>query len=233
MADSRKRRLPAFPDPRRAGPEGLLAVGGDLSPERLLLAYSMGIFPWYSEGEPILWWSPDPRLVLEPRSFHASRSLRRALRRQRYETRADTVFAEVIDRCARKARPGQDGTWITPEMRKAYVDLHRLGFAHSVESFEGGSLAGGLYGISLGSAFFGESMFSESANASKAALACLAANLAAWDFDFIDCQVPTRHLVGLGAREVPRSEFLSRLEAALAKTTRPGPWRLDPGLGVR
>ena len=155
------------------------------------------------------------------------------MRRQRYETRADTVFTEVIERCARKERAGQDGTWITPEMKKAYVDLHRLGFAHSVESFEGGSLAGGLYGISLGGAYFGDSMFSDSPDASKAALACLAGNLAAWDFDFVDCQVPTRHLVGLGAREIPRSEFLSRLEAALAKPTRPGPWRLDTGLGVR
>src|SRR5437867_6799237 len=146
--------MPDFPDPRQAAPEGLLAVGGDLSPERLLLAYSMGIFPWYSEGEPILWWSPDPRLVLEPRNFHASRSLLKTLRRRRYEIRADTAFAEVIERCAQKERQGQNGTWITREMMQVYIEMHRLGFAHSVESFEGGTLAGGLYGINLGGVFF-------------------------------------------------------------------------------
>jgi leucyl/phenylalanyl-tRNA--protein transferase len=205
-------------------------VGGDLSTERLLLAYSMGIFPWYSEGEPILWWSPDPRLILEPRSFHTSRSLRKTLHGRRYEMRADTAFDEVIERCARKERSGQPGTWITPEMREAYVRLHRLGFAHSVESLEGGRLAGGLYGVSLGGAFFGESMFSDRTDASKAALVCLARNLAAWDFDFIDCQVHTPHLVSLGAHEIPRLEFLSRLETALAKPTRPSPWKLDPAL---
>ncbi|MGH9392416.1 MAG: leucyl/phenylalanyl-tRNA--protein transferase [Vicinamibacteria bacterium] len=224
----RSPRVASFPDPSLAGPEGLLAAGGDLSPESLLTAYSLGIFPWYSEGETILWWSPDPRLVLELDRFHVSRSLQKSIRRKRYEVRADTAFAEVIERCARKERPGQGGTWITPEMKEAYIEMHRLGFAHSVESLEQGRLVGGLYGMSLGGVFYGESMFTDRPDASKVAFACLIGNLAAWGFDFIDCQVRTEHLLRWGAREIPRSEFLRRLSLSMTKPTRAGPWNLDP-----
>ena len=157
---------PVFPDPARAEPDGLLAVGGDLSPERLLTAYAEGIFPWYSDPNPILWWSPDPRLVLEPAHLHVPRSLRKLLRGGRFRVTADRAFAQVIGRCAARERPGQDGTWITDEMRAAYVRLHELGFAHSFEAWEGERLAGGLYGVSLGGAFFGESMFAGRPDAS-------------------------------------------------------------------
>jgi leucyl/phenylalanyl-tRNA--protein transferase len=219
-------REPVFPDPARAEPDGLLAVGGDLSPERLLLAYSSGIFPWYGDDSPILWWSPDPRLVLEPARLHVSRSLERTIRRGRYRVTADEAFAEVIERCASRVRPEQHGTWITPEMRDAYIRLHDLGFAHSFEAWEGTELAGGLYGVSLGTAFFGESMFADRADASKVAFVRSVAWLAERSVDLIDCQVRTEHLVRLGAHEISRAAFLRRLSRALGAPTRRGRWSI-------
>jgi leucyl/phenylalanyl-tRNA--protein transferase len=217
-------REPVFPEPGEAEPDGLLAVGGDLSPERLLQAYAAGIFPWYSQGSPILWWSPDPRLVLDPASLHVPRSLERTLRRGRYEVRSDTAFEQVIRRCAGKARPGQDGTWITHAMVLAYERLHRLGFAHSFEAWEGEALVGGLYGVSLGSAFFGESMFADRPDASKTAFVAGVRWLAGGGVDLVDCQVRTEHLVRFGAAEVPRRAFLERLAASLGRPTCRGPW---------
>ena len=217
-------REPVFPDPERAEPDGLLAVGGDLSPRRLLAAYERGIFPWFSEKGPILWWSPDPRLVLRPEWLHLPRSLARTLRRGRYAVRADTAFAEVIAGCAAARRPGQRGTWITPEMIAAYERLHRMGFAHSFEAWEGKGLAGGLYGVSLGGAFFGESMFSERPDASKAAFAASVPWLADRGVALVDCQVRTEHLVRFGAREIPRADFLAELRRALRRPTLQGKW---------
>jgi leucyl/phenylalanyl-tRNA---protein transferase len=216
-----------FPEPRQAEPDGLLAVGGDLSPERLLQAYSAGIFPWYSEGTPILWWSPDPRLVLEPGWLHVPRSLARTIRRGRYSVRADTAFSRVIRRCADQARPGQDGTWITDEMVFAYERLHRLGFAHSFEAWEGDQLAGGLYGVSLGAAFFGESMYADHADASKVAFVRAVQWLAGWGVGLVDCQVRTEHLARFGAREIAREDFLARLAHALERPTLLGRWDLE------
>ena len=216
----------AFPDPERADPSGLLAVGGDLSPERLLAAYSLGIFPWYEEGLPILWHAPDPRFVLPLGRLRTSRSLRKSMRR--YETTFDEAFPEVIEACARVPRRGQEGTWITEEMKTAYVRLHQLGFAHSVETWHGGRLVGGLYGVSLGGAFFGESMFHLGRDASKVALARLVERLRAWDFDFVDCQVRTAHLESLGAVAWPRAKFQRALEGTLEKPTRRGRWRFKP-----
>ncbi len=219
-------REPVFPDPERAEPDGLLAVGGDLSPRRLLAAYERGIFPWFSEKGPILWWSPDPRLVLRPEWLHLPRSLARTLRRGRYAVRADTAFAEVIAGCAAARRPGQRGTWITPEMIAAYERLHRMGFAHSFEAWEGEGLAGGLYGVSLGGAFFGESMFSERPDASKAAFAASVPWLADRGVALVDCQVRTEHLVRFGAREIPRAAFLAELRRALQRPTLRGRWEM-------
>lgn len=231
MAIYRLGREVAFPDPALAEPDGLLAVGGDLSPERLLAAYAEGIFPWFDERSPILWWSPDPRLVLEPERLHVSRSLRRTIRRGVYRVTADGAFDEVIRRCAGSPRPGQRGTWITREMVSAYVRLHRLGFAHSFEAWEGEELAGGLYGVSLGGAFFGESMFADRTDASKVAFVRAVEWLAARGIRLVDCQVRTEHLVSLGAREIRRSEFLVRLAAALDAPTALGRWELEPAEG--
>jgi leucyl/phenylalanyl-tRNA---protein transferase len=223
-------REPVFPDPSLAEPDGLLAVGGDLSPDRLLAAYASGIFPWFGEESPILWWSPDPRFVLFPRELHVSRSLERTLRRGRYGFRADTAFDQVIRRCASKDRPGQDGTWITSGMVEAYERLHRMGFAHSFEAWSGKELAGGLYGVSLGSAFFGESMFADRPDASKAAFATAVRWLAARGVELVDCQVRTGHLETLGARAIPRRRFLERLGEALRRPTLTGRWSLqEPG----
>jgi leucyl/phenylalanyl-tRNA--protein transferase len=219
-------RDPVFPEPEQAEADGLLAVGGDLSPDRLLAAYACGIFPWYDDESPILWWSPDPRLVLEPAWLHVPGSLRRTLRRGRFRVTADTAFPTVIARCAERPRPGQRGTWITAEMRAAYVRLHELGFAHSFEAWEGDALAGGLYGVSLGSAFFGESMYSDRPDASKVAFAESVAWLAAKGVELIDCQVRTDHLVRFGAREIPRREFLARLRGALRRPTLRGRWTM-------
>jgi len=208
-------------------PNGLLAAGGDLSPGRLLAAYRRGIFPWFSAGEPILWWSPDPRMVLIPAELKVSRSLARSLRNADYEVRLDSAFAEVIDACAQAPRPGQHGTWITAAMRQAYRELHRLGHAHSVETWVNGRLAGGLYGISIGRAFFGESMFSRVRDASKIALAHLCRHLKSLDFGIIDCQMETAHLASLGARPIPRRDFLAALDALAGNNPPPAPWPAD------
>jgi leucyl/phenylalanyl-tRNA--protein transferase len=222
-------RLPrqaVFPDPALAEPDGLLAVGGDLSPERLVAAYAAGIFPWFDAESPILWWSPDPRMVLLPAELHVPRSLRRTLRAGRFEVRLDTAFGRVIRRCAEVPRPGQRGTWITRDMVRAYERLHALGLAHSAEAWAGGELAGGLYGVSLGGAFFGESMFADRPDASKAAFVTLVEWLGGRGLELVDAQVDTEHLRRFGAREVPRAEFLARLARALRKPTRRGRWEL-------
>lgn len=218
----------AFPDPSESEPDGLLAVGGDLSPERLLLAYAEGIFPWYAEGLPILWHSPDPRMVLRPRALHVPRSLRKIQRRAPFEIHLDRAFDEVIERCARVRRPEGEGTWITEDMRRAYVRLHELGFAHSAEAWREGRLVGGLYGVSLGGAFFGESMFADVSDASKLAFVTLVRQLERWDFDLVDCQVRTEHLARFGAEEWVRERFLAALARSLGRPTRRGRWRLEP-----
>lgn len=213
----------SFPPVDLATEEGILAVGGDLSPERLLAAYSLGIFPWYNEGEPILWWSPDPRFVLFPEEVYISKTMRQVLRRGIFRIHCDRSFDEVVERCQGPRRK-QRGTWITPEMRAAYRDLHELGYAHSVEAWCEGRLAGGLYGVSLGGCFFGESMFAEESNASKAALIALALRLREIGFLFIDSQVYTAHLESLGAREIRRGEYLDLLRRGLELPTLRGTW---------
>lgn len=216
----------AFPPVERAlkEPDGLVAAGGDLSAARLLAAYRRGIFPWYSRGQPILWWSPDPRAVLIPRDFNLSRSLAKTLRKNQFEVRFDTCFAEVIRACGdRKLRP--EGTWISPEMRRAYTQLHDLGFAHSVEVFARDELVGGLYGVALGGVFFGESMFSRVTDASKVALKSLCDRLIQRNFALIDCQMVTPHLLSLGAKAIPRNEFVAILAAHAQSTESAPPWR--------
>lgn len=197
-----------FPAPEQAldDPNGLLAAGGDLSPARLLSAYRQGIFPWYEEGQPILWWSPHPRIVLIPEQIHVSRSLRKVMRRGDMQVTADRCFDRVLHACA-GPRGDSTGTWITPEMAEAYSTLHKLGYAHSIETWRDGELVGGLYGVAIGRAFFGESMFSLASNASKLALVYLAGQLAEWDYGVIDCQVETGHLCSMGATSVPRAVF--------------------------
>lgn len=195
-------------------PNGLLCAGGDLSPARIVDAYRHGIFPWFSEGDPILWWSPDPRMVLFPDELRVSRSLRRTVARGAYETRFDTAFREVIEACA-APRDSQSGTWIVPEMVEAYVRLHKLGIAHSVESWREGELAGGLYGMALGKVFFGESMFTRAPDASKVALVKLVERLRAGGFRVIDCQQATPHLASLGAREIPRNAFAQLVQESI------------------
>lgn len=215
-------RLPqqlVFPDPELAEPEGLLAVGGDLSPPRLLLAYTMGIFPWFNEGDPILWWSPDPRCILEPGGLKVSRSLGRVLRRGEFTITFDRAFNQVVDNCGGLRRQSGEGTWITAGMASAYGRLHELGYAHSVEAWKDGSLAGGLYGVAIGRCFFGESMFFRAANASKAAFAILVRRLEALDYTLIDCQLHSDHLESLGAVLAPRREFLQKLLAAGVEQT--------------
>ena len=213
-----------FPDPEHATPEGIVAVGGNLEPETLLEAYARGIFPWYSEGSPILWWSPDPRMVLFPGELKISHSLKQSLHPGKYTIRFDTDFSGVIRQCATVPRKGEAGTWITPEMEKAYIRLHKLGFAHSVEIYSEDHLVGGLYGISLGGAFFGESMFHLMTDASKVALFHLTQWCIRHAFDFIDAQTPTDHLSSLGAREIRRKDFLVMLKRALEKPTIRGKW---------
>lgn len=205
-------------------PDGLLAVGGDLSPVRLLNAYRSGVFPWYSAGQPILWWTPDPRMVFRTDRVVLSSRLRRTLRRSRWRVVADTAFATVVAACAELPRPGQRGTWILAEMQAAYRELHRLGHAHSIEVFDGGRLAGGLYGVAVGRMFFGESMFSAASGGSKVALAALARRLHAWGWPLIDAQVESAHLRSLGAETLPRREFLRRLAALTAAPGRTGGW---------
>ncbi len=210
-------------------PNGLLAAGGDLEPGRLLDAYRHGIFPWFSEGDPILWWSPDPRMVLYPYEFKISKSLRRTLRNKPYEVRTDTAFEEVMRACA-APRDGQDGTWIQEEMVAAYKRLHLAGWAHSIETWIDGKLAGGLYGISIGRMFYGESMFSRASDTSKIALAHLALQLQRWQFGMIDCQMNTPHLASLGAREIPRSKFVEQLQELVNYPNLATPWRFDDDL---
>ena len=213
-----------FPYPENAEPNGLLAVGGDLSSERLLLAYRNGIFPWYSQGDPIMWFSPDPRLIIFLDQLYVSTKLKKTIRSNTYEVKFDSRFEEVIKKCSKTDRRAQDGTWITDEMIDAYIDLHKMGYAHSVETYQEGELVGGLYGVSLGGAFFGESMFFEASNASKVALYYLVEKLKSWNFDFIDSQVPNDHMISMGGRELPRVEFLKLLEDSLSKQTKSGSW---------
>jgi leucyl/phenylalanyl-tRNA--protein transferase len=215
-----------FP-PVHLAEDGLLALGGDLRPERLLLGYSQGIFPWYAENLPILWHSPDPRMVMTTRDLVVQRSLRKAIRKQPYELQMDTAFLGVLEGCASVPRPGQSGTWLIPEMVDAYTRLHDLGFAHSIEAWEGGVLVGGLYGVSLGAAFFGESMFAHAPDASKIAFVAAVRQLDAWGIGLIDCQVHTEHLERFGAYEVPRREYLEMLRVALDHPTRRGRWTLE------
>lgn len=221
------RQRDVFPPPERATADGILAVGGKPDPDLLLNAYSRGIFPWPHSGLPLLWFCPDPRFVLVPREAHLSRSLRKTMRRGELDVRADTAFEAVIRGCARKRRPGQRGTWITRGMIKGYTALHERGFAHSIETWQGDRLVGGLYGISLGAVFYGESMFADVPDASKVAFATLLANLVRWDFQLVDCQSYTDHLATFGAEEWPRERFLAALERALEAPTRMGPWTLE------
>jgi leucyl/phenylalanyl-tRNA--protein transferase len=218
----------AFPDPRESDPAGLLGVGGDLDPRRLLLGYAMGIFPWYSDGQPILWWSPDPRMVLFPGELHVPRSLGKRIRRGDYRITLDTAFDQVIVACADTPRPGQDGTWLTAEMERAYNTLHQLGFAHSCEAWDGDRLVGGLYGVGLGRLYSGESMFAHAPDASKVAFVHLSQQLTRWGFGLIDCQVYTAHLERFGAREIPRTEYLGLIAALVDGPGRVGPWSFDP-----
>jgi leucyl/phenylalanyl-tRNA--protein transferase len=220
-----------FPPLERAlnQPNGLLAAGGDLSAARLIAAYRRGIFPWYSEGEPIMWWSPDPRMVLYPAELRVSRSLRKALRRDDYEIRVDTAFADVMRACA-DPRPGQAGTWVSPAMISAYSALHTHGYAHCVETWRSDTLIGGLYGVAIGHAFFGESMFSRVTDASKLALVHLVRQLARWEFGLIDCQMRTAHLARLGAREIARAEFSRQLQQLVNYALEPGVWIFDRDL---
>ena len=218
-----------FPDPQTAlrEPNGLLAAGGDLSPQRLIEAYRRGIFPWYSAGDPILWWSPNPRMVLVPAELKISRSLARTLRNADYEVRLDSAFAKVIRHCANTPRHGQPGTWINPDMQAAYLTLHDLGYAHSVETWIAGELAGGLYGVAIGGAFFGESMFSCRTNASKIAFAHLCRHLSQHSFGIIDCQMETAHLTSLGAHTIPRREFIAALDRLVPQGEPHGKWQVD------
>ena len=217
-----------FPPAEMATEQGLLAVGGDLRPDRLLAAYARGIFPWpWYDHQPMLWWCPDPRFVLHPEDLHVSESLEQRLRSGRFEVRLDTAFPEVMRGCATAKRPDDAGTWITDEMLEAYVEFHRLGHAHSAESWRDGELVGGLYGVALGGVFFGESMFHRETDASKVAFAVLVRQLGAWDFQLVDCQMETEHLRRFGARHVPRNRFLREVERYGKLPNRPGPWRLD------
>jgi len=212
-------------------PNGLLAAGDELSTERLVQAYERGIFPWFGDGDPVLWWSPDPRMVLAPGALKVSRSLRKTLRSGRYRVTADTAFPAVIDACA-EPRAGQEGTWITPAVRQAYCELARLGVAHSIEAWDGDTLAGGLYGVALGRVFFGESMFARRSDASKVALVHLVRQLRRWGFPLIDCQMSTSHLASLGGQNVSRAEFLDVVRRHVQAPPVTVPWRLDADLAA-
>ena len=214
-----------FPPVEETDEDGILAVGGDLSIERLVAAYGRGIFPWYSEGLPILWHCPDPRFVLLPQKLHVPKSLRKVMKRGPYEVRLDTDFAGVIDGCARTRRPGQRGTWITRDMRKAYLKLHELGWAHSAEAWLGDQLVGGLYGVSLGAVFYGESMFATADDASKVAFATLVEWMSTWGVQLVDCQQETEHLRRFGAEAWPRQRFVKELEALTAPASKQGSWK--------
>src|SRR5262245_51195815 len=212
-------------------PNGLLAAGGDLSPERLLDAYARGIFPWFNDDDPVLWWSPDPRMVLPLSEVRISRSLRRTIRSAKFRVSADTEFAAVVAGCA-EPRVDQSGTWITKDMASAYERLFDMGYAHSIEAWSGDLLAGGLYGVALGRMFFGESMFARRSDASKVALVFLARQLARWGFELIDCQMSTAHLASLGAREISRPAFVGRVRQLVREPAAPSPWRFDPDLAA-
>lgn len=222
----------AFPDPREAEPEGLLAVGGDLRPDRLLLAYALGIFPWSSAGEPLMWWSPAPRAVLAPAEVKVGRSLAKAIRRRPYRLTTDLAFEAVMDACAAPRR-GQETTWITAELRRSFVALHRMGLAHSVEAWDGPALVGGVYGLALGAVFCGESMFAAAPDASKIGFVALCEQLRRWGFAMIDCQVESEHLRRFGAAPLEREVFLARLTAAVAGPWKVGTWSLEPDLAGR
>ena len=213
----------SFPPVDTATPEGLLAYGGDLSPNRLLLAYRSGIFPWYNSNDPILWWSPDPRLVLFLDEFILRKSLKK--RMKHFEIRYDTAFAKVMQECGSIVREGQKGSWIIPEIIEAYSVLNDMGYAHSIEAWQEGELVGGLYGIAIGKMFFGESMFAKVSDASKVAFAHLVQRLKEEGFDMIDCQISSEHLKSLGAREISREEFLKRLQSKIYEDPAPGPWK--------
>ena len=218
-----------FP-PVHLAEDGLLALGGDLRPERLILGYTKGIFPWYAENLPILWHSPDPRMVLTTRDLIVQRSLRKQIKRKPYRLAIDTAFGEVLRGCAASPRPGQTGTWLIPEMVEAYTRLHELGFAHSIEAWRDDELVGGLYAVSLGAAFFGESMFARAPDASKIAYTAIVRQLDAWQIGLIDCQVHTEHLERFGAYEVPRQDYLDMLSVALDEPTRRGKWEFEISL---
>lgn len=217
-----------FPPPARAmrDPNGLLAIGGDLSVPRLVRAYSSGIFPWYNPNEPILWWCPDPRAVLEPAGFHVSHSLQKRLRKPDYAVTLDQAFPAVLEACT-MTRRGSHGTWLGPDMKRAYIELQAQGHAHSAEVWREGRLIGGLYGVALGRAFFGESMFSVETDGSKIALYWLCQQLAAWNFELVDCQIASHHLQSLGAVEIPRERFLQRLRQAVQQPGREGLWHYE------
>ena len=221
----------AFPPVDRAldEPNGLLAAGGGLTINRLIMAYARGIFPWFSDGDPVLWWCPDPRMVLRVDRVHISRSLRRRLRQRQYEVSADRAFSDVLRACA-APRHDDAGTWLVPSMMRAYERLFREGLAHSIEVWVDGELAGGLYGVALGRMFFGESMFTRRTDGSKIAIACLAAQLARWKFPLIDCQMRTAHLASLGAEDMPRRDFVAVVERLVRAPAVPSPWRLDEDL---
>ena len=216
-----------FPPPECASPEGIVAIGGDFQASRLLLGYAQGIFPWPSQGLPLLWFSPDPRFAMVPAAAHIPRSLRKRMRSCGFEYRFDTAFLEVIQGCADTKRRGQRGTWISDELIEGYLSLHQLGYAHSIETFLDGKLVGGLYGVALGKAFFGESMFTSVPDASKGAFATLLGHLVAWRYQLLDCQVRTEHLERFGASDWPRSKFLRALRRAAAQTEDPGLWQVE------
>lgn len=224
----------AFPSPHLASKDGLLAVGGDLGMKRLLLAYRLGIFPWFSKHEPLMWWSPDPRLVLYPQEIKVSRSLKKTIKKCLFDVTMDTAFLRVINGCAQIRSKNNTETWIVDDMIKAYCRLHEAGYAHSVEAWYRGELAGGLYGVSLGSCFFGESMFTRINNASKVAFVTFVDFLKTCSFNMIDCQVTTRHMMRFGAREISRSQFLKQLENSLKTPVKRGKWRFPemPGHGL-
>ena len=216
-----------FPHPALAEDNGLLGVGSDLHPDRLILAYSSGIFPWYNEGQPILWFSPDPRFVLHPNRMHVGRNTRKAVRRNTFEIKMDTAFAEVIDNCSSIPRPGQFGTWITTEMRTAYLTLHELGYAHSIEAWQDGELVGGLYGVCVGDLFAGESMFAKVGDASKVAFVYFAQQAKQWGIKLIDCQVYTDHLSRFGAQDISRNEYLHLIKPLVCAYREPRKWSFE------
>lgn len=218
---------PVFPEPEEALEGGLLAIGGDLCPERLLNAYASGIFPWYSEEDPIMWWSPDPRMVLFPHKFKRHKNLRRTVNKGIFKVTIDSAFDEVIENCAELRKNQDEGTWITDDMKNAYKELHKMGFAHSVETWKDTELVGGLYGVSLGGTFFGESMFHKVSDASKVALWHLVDLLIKWDFDMIDAQQETPHLKSLGAEAIERKKFLTLLKQSMEKPTLRGKWEIS------